>query len=151
MIAPIRMTVSTGTPHYHHFARACRQERPLLPERGRDVPGVARADPGAAAARRAPERAAADARLGHERRRLDARASSRHYEITTPLIADSDRKIAKSFGVLGSIPAGDGMHDDTTDHTFVLVDKTGHIRFIKDYPKMWIDVNTLLKQLPKVA
>ena len=73
------------------------------------------------------------------------------YKITTPLIADTDRKIAKSFGVLGGIPAGVGMHDDTADHTFVLVDKNGRVRFIKDYPKMWIDVNALLKQLPKVT
>jgi hypothetical protein len=43
------------------------------------------------------------------------------------------------------------MHANTADHTFVLVDKTGHVRFIKDYPKMWVDVNDLLRQLPKVA
>jgi peroxiredoxin len=73
------------------------------------------------------------------------------YKITTPLIADTNRTIVKSFGVLGGIPSGVGMHNDTADHTFVLVDKTGHVRFIKDYPKMWIDVNALLKQLPKVA
>ena len=73
------------------------------------------------------------------------------YKIATPLIADTDRKIVKSFGVMGGIPAGVGMHMDTADHTFVLVDKTGHVRFVKDYPKMWIDVNALLKTLPKVS
>lgn len=73
------------------------------------------------------------------------------YKITTPLIADTNRKIVKSFGVLGGIPFGVGMHNDTADHTFVLVDKTGHVRFIQDYPKMWIDVNALLKQLPSVV
>ena len=73
------------------------------------------------------------------------------YRIATPLIADTDRKIVKSFGVMGGIPAGVGMHMDTADHTFVLVDKTGHVRFVKDYPKMWIDVTTLLRQLPKVS
>ena len=73
------------------------------------------------------------------------------YQITTPLIADTDRKIVRSFGVMGGIPAGVGMHNDTADHTFVLVDKRGHVRFIQDYPKMWIDVNQLLKQLPKVS
>jgi len=71
------------------------------------------------------------------------------YKITTPLIADQSRAIVKSFGVLGGIPAGVGMHDDTADHTFVLVDESGHVRFIHDYPKMWIDVNQLLEQLPK--
>lgn len=73
------------------------------------------------------------------------------YKITTPLIADQNRTIVKSFGVMGGIPAGVGMHNDTADHTFVLVDKTGHVRFIHDYPKMWIDVNQLLRQLPKVS
>jgi peroxiredoxin len=73
------------------------------------------------------------------------------YKITTPLIADTNRKIVESFGVMGGIPAGVGMHADTADHTFVLVDRTGHVRFIKDYPKMWIDVNALLKQLPEVT
>jgi peroxiredoxin Q/BCP len=73
------------------------------------------------------------------------------YKISTPLIADTNREIVKSFGVMGGIPSGVGMHNDTADHTFVLVDRTGHVRFIKDYPKMWIDVNALLKQLPKVS
>jgi peroxiredoxin len=73
------------------------------------------------------------------------------YKIATPLIADQNRKIVRSFGVMGGIPAGVGMHNDTADHTFVLVDKTGHVRFIHDYPRMWIDVNQLLRQLPKVS
>jgi peroxiredoxin len=73
------------------------------------------------------------------------------YKVTTPLIADTNRKIVRSFGVLGGIPAGVGMHNDTADHTFVLVDRTGHVRFVKDYPKMWIDVNALLHALPKVS
>jgi peroxiredoxin len=77
--------------------------------------------------------------------------AARDYKIATPLIADQSRKIVKSFGVLGGIPAGVGMHNDTADHTFVLVDKSGHVRFIHDYPKMWIDVNALLQALPKVS
>jgi peroxiredoxin len=76
--------------------------------------------------------------------------AGRDYKITTPLISDSDRSISKSFGVLGGVPFGVGMHADTANHTFVLVDKTGKVRFLKDYPKMWADVNTLLRQLPKV-
>jgi peroxiredoxin len=72
------------------------------------------------------------------------------YRITTPLIADESRRIVTSFGVLGGIPAGVGMHDDTADHTFILVDGSGRVRFVKDYPKMWIDVKQLLEQLPAV-
>ena len=74
--------------------------------------------------------------------------AARDYKITTPLIADTDRSITKSFGVLGGIPNGVGMHADTANHTFVLVDRNGKVRFIKDYRSMWADVNTLLKQLP---
>ena len=71
------------------------------------------------------------------------------YKITTPLIADEDRSIVKSFGVLGGIPAGVGMHSDTANHTFILVDSSGKVRFIEDYPRMWIDVNQLLNKLPR--
>ena len=77
--------------------------------------------------------------------------AARDYAITTPLIADSNRAVVKSFGVLGGIPAGVGMHNDTADHTFVLVDKTGHVRFIQDYPRMWIGVDQLLKELPNLS
>lgn len=73
------------------------------------------------------------------------------YKITTPLIADASRAIVKRFGVMGGIPFGVGMHTDTANHTFVLVDKTGHVRFVKDYPNMWVDVDALLKALPKVS
>jgi peroxiredoxin len=73
------------------------------------------------------------------------------YKITTPLIADTNRAIVKRFGVMGGIPFGVGMHTDTANHTFVLVDRTGHVRFVKDYPNMWVDVNALLKALPKVS
>lgn len=77
--------------------------------------------------------------------------AGRDYKITTPLIADVNRSISKSFGVLGGIPFGVGMHPDTANHTFVLVDENGKVRFIKDFPKMWADVNTLLTQLPKLS
>ena len=79
------------------------------------------------------------------------RQAASDYGITTPLIADSSRAIVKSFGVLGGIPSGVGMHNDTADHTFVLVDKTGHVQFIQDYPGMWIGVAELLKKLPKLS
>ena len=77
--------------------------------------------------------------------------AARDYGITTPLIADANRTIVKSFGVLGGIPSGVGMHNDTADHTFVLVDKTGHVRFIQDYPRMWIGVAQLFKELPNLS
>jgi peroxiredoxin len=79
------------------------------------------------------------------------RQAAADYRITTPLIADTNRSIVKSLGVLGGLPFGVGMHADTADHTFILVDRTGHVRYVKDFPKMWIGVSELLKQLPKVS
>ncbi len=78
------------------------------------------------------------------------RVAAADFKITTPLIADTNREISKSFGVLGGIPAGVGMHSDTANHTFILVDQSGKVRFVKDYPNMWVDVNELLKQLPRL-
>lgn len=78
-------------------------------------------------------------------------AAARDYKITTPLLADSSRQITKSFGVLGGVPFGVGMHTDTANHTFVLVDRSGTVRFVRDYPNMWVDVSTLLRQLPRLA
>jgi peroxiredoxin len=68
------------------------------------------------------------------------------YQITTPLVSDANRTMTKRFGALGG-----GMHADTASHTFILVDKSGAVRFDRDYPSMWVDVPALLKLLPKVA
>ena len=73
------------------------------------------------------------------------RQAAADYRITTPLIADSSRELTKRFGALGG-----GMHADTADHTFILVDRTGRVRFHRDYPRMWIDPNTLLEELPRI-
>jgi peroxiredoxin len=67
------------------------------------------------------------------------------YHITTPLIADTSLEMTQAFGALGG-----GMHADTADHTFILVDKKGIVRFDRDYPSMWIDPQKLLDELPKV-
>lgn len=67
------------------------------------------------------------------------------YKLTTPLVADSSRELTTRFGALGG-----GMHSDTADHTFILVDTQGTVRFNKDYPSMWIDPEKLLKELPEI-
>ena len=38
------------------------------------------------------------------------------------------------------------MHADTADHTFILVDTTGHVRFHEDYPTMWVDPSSFLDE-----
>ena len=43
------------------------------------------------------------------------------------------------------------MHADTASHTFILVDKSGKVRFDQDYPNMWVEPSTLLKLLPKLS
>lgn len=73
------------------------------------------------------------------------RQAGRDYHITTPLLADPTLQMTKAFGALGG-----GMHSNTADHTFILVDAKGIVRFDKDYPSMWIDPNKLLSDLPKI-
>lgn len=67
------------------------------------------------------------------------------YKVTTPLIADSSRTMTLRFGALGG-----GMHSDTADHMFILVDRTGVVRYAKDYPSMWIEPDKLIEGLPKL-
>ncbi|HSP70791.1 MAG TPA: redoxin domain-containing protein [Gaiellaceae bacterium] len=67
------------------------------------------------------------------------------YKVTTPLIADASRTMTLRFGALGG-----GMHSNTADHMFILVDKTGVVRYAKDYPSMWIDPDTLIEGLPRL-
>lgn len=67
------------------------------------------------------------------------------YKISTEIVADPDRMMTRRFGALGG-----GMHADMASHTFILVDKDGKVRYVKDFPNMWIDPGALLKQLPAV-
>lgn len=71
-------------------------------------------------------------------------------KLTMPLVADESHDMTTRFGALGGGASGGGMHADKANHTFILVDKKGIVRFDKDYPSMWIDPNKLLRELPKV-
>ena len=71
-------------------------------------------------------------------------------KLTMPLVADESRGMTTRFGALGGGASGGGMHADKANHTFILVDKSGIVRFDKDYPSMWVDPAKLLKELPKV-
>lgn len=59
------------------------------------------------------------------------------------------REIADSSDEAAAL--GGGMHADTASHTFILVDKSGKVRFDQDYPNMWVEPSTLLKLLPKLS
>lgn len=68
--------------------------------------------------------------------------------ITTPLIADPSRTISKAYDML-NMPGG--MHADTPNHSFVLLDKRGTIIWRHDYQEMWVPVAQLLAALPKTS
>jgi peroxiredoxin len=79
-----------------------------------------------------------------------AREAVEAYEIRTPLIADEDRDMSSVYDVLGQ-----GMHANTAGHTFILVDKTGHIRWRRDYwtgsnPTMYVPPAQLFRDIPKL-
>ena len=60
----------------------------------------------------------------------------------TPLVSDPNRSLTVRFGALGG-----GMHPDTANHTFILVDRSGIVRFHEDYPNMWAEPTQLLDTL----
>ena len=70
------------------------------------------------------------------------RQAGMDYGITTPLVADTSGELTTRFGAMGG-----GMHSDTADHEFILVDKRGIVRFDKDFPSMWIEPAKLLNEL----
>lgn len=57
----------------------------------------------------------------------DLRAVVAHFDIRTPVIADTNRSISKAFNTLGK-----GMHDNTPGHAFVLIDH-GTVLWYRDY------------------
>ena len=72
------------------------------------------------------------------------RQAAAAYKLAGPLLADPNRTLTDRVGALGG-----GMHSDTADHTFILVDKRGIVRFHQDYPTMWVPPDQLLKSLPR--
>ncbi|RDI73660.1 AhpC/TSA family [Gaiella occulta] len=72
------------------------------------------------------------------------RQAAAAYGITTPLISDEDRDMSRAYDVLGQ-----GMHPDTAGHTFVLLDRTGRIRWRNDYQTMFVQPETLLADIPR--
>lgn len=73
------------------------------------------------------------------------RQAASAYRITTPLVSDENRDMSRAYDVLGQ-----GMHPDSAGHTFVLVDRSGRIRWRNDYGTMFVQPATLLAQLPRV-
>lgn len=75
-------------------------------------------------------------------------SSAQGYHLHSPLIADPDGTLTNTFGAVGG---GMDMGPNMADHSFILVDRAGEVRFHKDFPSMWVSTGDLLRQLPKVA
>ena len=77
----------------------------------------------------------------------DLRSVIAHFDIRTPIIADTSRSISKAFNTLGK-----GMHEDTPGHAFVLLDH-GKVLWYRDYwlapdRTMYVKPAELLAALP---
>ena len=70
---------------------------------------------------------------------LDQEAA--RWDLTLPILADSDTRVSQAYDALG------GMHADKPNHMFVLVDKTGVVRWSRDYPSMQADNQSVLQQV----
>ncbi|MBW4078262.1 MAG: redoxin domain-containing protein [Acidobacteria bacterium] len=75
-------------------------------------------------------------------------ASARSYGLSIPMVADPGGAITNRFGAVGG---GMDMGPNTADHSFVLVDRRGIVRFHEDFPSMWISTSALLHRFPMMA
>lgn len=76
------------------------------------------------------------------------RREARDYGITLPVLSDASNRVANGYGVMQwAMPTGE------PGHTFVLVDKEGKVRWVRDYgaPEhgglMYIVPSELVKEL----
>jgi len=77
------------------------------------------------------------------------RSAAKGYQLAgMPMVADPKGMLTGTFGAVGG---GMDMGANMADHSFVLVDKMGIVRFHKDFPNMWITTAALLKQMPSVS
>ena len=80
----------------------------------------------------------------------DLRQAVSQYGIRTPMIADDDRDMSQAFNTLGQ-----GMHDDTPGHAFVLVNQ-GRVLWYRDYwlaptRSMYVEPERLLADIPSTG
>jgi peroxiredoxin len=67
------------------------------------------------------------------------------WDLTLPILVDSDTRVSQAYDALG------GMHADKPNHAFVLVDKTGVVRWSRDYPSMQADNASIIEQVQAVG
>ena len=64
------------------------------------------------------------------------------FGIATPYLIDANTTVSQAYGMLGN-----GMHANLPGHGFVLVDGAGQIRWVKEFPSMYVASSDLLAQL----
>ena len=75
-------------------------------------------------------------------------AAAHSYGLTLPMVADPAGAITNRFGAVGG---GMDMGANTADHSFMLVDRRGVVRFRQDFPTMWISTSALLHRFPMMT
>jgi len=66
------------------------------------------------------------------------------WRLTVPIFTDTSRDVSQSYNALG------GMHADKPNHTFVLVDKAGQIRWWQDYASMQAPTGDVIQKVQSV-
>ncbi len=64
------------------------------------------------------------------------------FGITWPYLIDADSKVSAEYGALGT-----GMHANLPGHGFVLIDRSGEMRWSGNYPSMYISTGDLLSEI----
>jgi peroxiredoxin len=64
------------------------------------------------------------------------------FGLKTPFLIDSSGSVSKDYNMLGK-----GMHANLPGHGFVLIDRSGNIRWEKEYPSMYISAGDLLSAI----
>ncbi|OFW65052.1 MAG: hypothetical protein A2135_10230 [Actinobacteria bacterium RBG_16_67_15] len=69
-------------------------------------------------------------------------AEAASYGITTPILIDTDRRVADAYGMLGVYG-----HSDRPSHSFALVRQDGSVGWVRHYAEMFVPAGDLLAEL----
>ncbi|HVB71720.1 MAG TPA: redoxin domain-containing protein [Acidimicrobiales bacterium] len=75
-------------------------------------------------------------------------AAAHAYSLSIPMVADPGGAITRRFDAIGG---GMSMGPNSADHSFMLVDRHGIVRFHQDFPGMWISTSALLHRFPMMT
>ena len=64
------------------------------------------------------------------------------FRLSYPVLIDASKSVSSAYGTLGT-----GHHADLPGHSFILIDKTGAIRWRGDYSSMYVSTSELLTKL----